>query len=203
MSKFYLEKPSLKRKEEAIDYINEHFEFNSDIHGTGSLQKWIDNYEGWLEQLELRDNLDTCPESLVPSSTYFLIREDEDRIVGMIDIRHDLNDYLLQYGGHIGYGIRPTERRNGYNKINLFLGLLKCRELGFDKVLITAADENPGSYKTILDLGGKLENKIIDDEDDNVLLGRYWIDVDKSINDNYEVYKESIVLDDEIRNKFK
>ena len=140
---------------------------------------------------------------MVPSSTYFLIREDEDRIVGMIDIRHDLNDYLLQYGGHIGYGIRPTERRNGYNKINLFLGLLKCRELGFDKVLITATDENPGSYKTILDLGGKLENKIIDDEDDNVLLGRYWIDVDKSINDNYEVYKESIVLDDEIRNKFK
>lgn len=140
---------------------------------------------------------------MVPSSTYFLIREDEDKIVGMIDIRHDLNDYLLQYGGHIGYGIRPTERRNGYNKINLFLGLLKCRELGFDKVLIIAADENPGSYKTILDLGGKLENKIIDDEDDNVLLGRYWIDVDKSINDNYEVYKESIVLDDEIRNKFK
>ena len=121
----------------------------------------------------------------------------------MIDIRHDLNDYLLQYGGHIGYGIRPTERRNGYNKINLFLGLLKCRELGFDKVLITATDENSGSYKTILDLGGKLENKIIDDEDDNVLLGRYWIDVDKSINYNYEVYKESIVLDDEIRNKFK
>lgn len=140
---------------------------------------------------------------MVPSSTYFLIREDEDKIVGMIDIRHDLNDYLLQYGGHIGYGIRPTERRNGYNKINLFLGLLKCRELGFDKVLIIAADENPGSYKTILDLGGKLENKIIDDEDDNVLLGRYWIDVDKSINDNYEAYKESIVLDDEIRNKFK
>lgn len=192
MSKFYLEKPTLKRKEEAIEYIKEHIEYKSDIYGSGSLEKWIDNYEGWLERLEQISNPETCPPGYVPGNTYFLIKEDEDKIIGMIDIRHKLNDFLMQYGGHIGYGTRPTERRKGYNKISLYLGLLKSKELGLDKVLITATDENPGSYKSILALGGVLENKIPDDEDENILLGRYWIDVDKSLEEHYETYKEYI-----------
>lgn len=192
MSKFYLEKPSLKRKEQAIEYIKEHKEYKSDIHGTGSLEKYCDNYEGWLELLEQISNPETCPEKYVPGNEYFLIKEDEDKIIGMINIRHSLNEYLLNYGGHIGYGTRPTERRKGYNKISLYLGLLKSKDLGLDKVLITATDENPGSYKTILALGGILENKIPDDEDENILLGRYWIDVNKSIEDNYNIYKDYI-----------
>lgn len=192
MSKFYLEKPSLKRKGQAIEYVKEHIEYKSDIHGSGSLQKWLDNYEGWLERLEQISNPETCPLGYVPGNTYFLINEDEDKIIGMIDIRHKLNDFLLQYGGHIGYGTRPTERRKGYNKISLYLGLLKAQELGLDKVLITATDSNPGSYKTILALGGILENKIPDDEEPDISLGRYWIDVNKSIEENYQTYKDYI-----------
>lgn len=192
MSKFYLEKPTLERKDEAIEYVKEHIEYKSDIYGSGSLQDWLDNYEGWLERLEQISNPETCPPDYVPGNTYFLIKEDEDKIIGMIDIRHKLNDFLLQYGGHIGYGTRPTERRKGYNKISLYLGLLKSKELGLDKVLITATDENPGSYKSILALGGVLENKIPDDEDENILLGRYWIDVDKSLEEYYETYKDHI-----------
>lgn len=192
MSKFYLEKPSLKRKEQAIEYIKEHIEYKSDIKGTSALEKYCDNYEGWLELLEQISNPETCPKKYVPGNEYFLIKEDEDKIIGMINIRHSLNEYLLNYGGHIGYGTRPTERRKGYNKISLYLGLLKSKDLGLDKVLITATDENPGSYKTILALGGILENKIPDDEDENILLGRYWIDVNKSIEDNYNIYKDYI-----------
>mgnify|MGYP002646335372 CR=1 FL=1 len=194
MSKFYLEKPSISRKEEAILYIKEHIEYDSDIHGTGGLEKYCDNYEGWLEQLELLSNPETCPQNYVPGDEYFLIRKEDDKIIGMINIRHELNDFLLQYGGHIGYGTRPTERRKGYNKISLYLGLLKSKELGLDKVLITATDANPGSFKTILALGGILENKIPDDEDENILLGRYWIDVDKSLEDYYEAYKAYIEI---------
>lgn len=192
MSKFYLEKPSLKRKLQAIEYIKEHKKYNSKIHGTCSLQKYCDNYEGWLNHIEKLKKEQTCPKNYVPSNTYFLIKEDEDRIIGMIDIRHKLNDFLLNYGGHIGYGIRPTERQKGYNKINLYLGLQKSKELGLNKVLITAADNNPSSYKTILSLGGVLENKIPDDEEENIELGRYWINVDKSLEENYNKYKECI-----------
>lgn len=192
MSKFYLEKPTLKRKEEAIEYVKEHIEYKSDIHGQASLEKYCDNYEGWLERLEQISNPETCPPNYVSGDEYFLIRKDDDKIIGMINVRHELNDFLLQYGGHIGYGTRPTERRKGYNKISLYLGLLKSKELGLDRVLITATDENPGSYKSILALGGVLENKIPDDEDENILLGRYWIDVDKSLEEYYDTYKEYI-----------
>lgn len=91
----------------------------------------------------------------------------------MINIRYNLTEAMLLHGGHIGYGIRPTKRGNGYNKINLYLGLLKCQELNLDKVLLTAYDSNPASVRTILSLGGVLENKF---EEKNEVLGRYWID---------------------------
>lgn len=192
METFYLETPGIKRKEEAIEYIKEHKKYNSKIHGTSGLNKYYNDYEKWLENLENQKIESTCPKNYVPSNTYFLIKEDEDKIIGMINIRHKLNESLKNYGGHIGYGIRPTERQKGYNKINLYLALQKCQELGLNKVLITATDNNPGSYKTILSLGGKLENKIPDDEEENIQLGRYWIEVNKSLEENYEIYKNYI-----------
>ena len=60
----------------------------------------------------------------VPASTFLMIRENDNKIVGSINIRWNLNDAMLNFGGHIGYGIRPTERRKGYNKINLYLVLI-------------------------------------------------------------------------------
>ena len=183
MEKFYLEEPSIKRKEEAINYIKEHLKYNSAINGSGGLDSRYENYEEWLKYRELNKSIDTCPEGKCPGIEYFLIRENDDKLIGMINLRWDLTEDMLQHGGHIGYGIRPTERRKGYNKINLYLCLLKARELGLDKVLLTAYDTNPGSVKTILALGGVLENKIEDN------LGRYWIDVEDSINKYKDVYK--------------
>ncbi len=77
----------------------------------------------------------------------------------MINIRHKLNDALLIHGGHIGYGTRPKERMKGYNKINLYLGLIKCKNLGIKKALLTAYDDNIGSVKTILDFDGVLKTR--------------------------------------------
>lgn len=194
MEKFYLEEPSLKRKEEAIEYILEHIKNKSNISGSGGLDDGYKNYVEWLEKNDLRKSSLTCPENRCPSYTYFLIRENDNKIVGMINIRYNLNDYMLEFGGHIGYGIRPTERNKGYNKINLYLGLLESRKIGLDKVLLTVLDTNPASFKTIFSLGGILENKIPDNEYENILLGRYWIDVDESITEHYDEYKDKIYV---------
>ena len=191
MSKFYLEEPTIKRKDQAIEYIQEHILYNSDINGSGSLDKGYINYEEWLKNNELKKLPETCPKNICPGYTYFLIREEDDKIIGMINIRYNLNESMLMYAGHIGYGIRPTERQKGYSKINLYLGLLKSKEIGLEKVLLTATDNNPASYKTILSLGGILENKIHDNEED-VMLGRYWIDVNKTIEKYADEYKKYI-----------
>ena len=112
----------------------------------------------------------------------------------MINIRHKLNDALLIHGGHIGDGIRPKERMKGYNKINLYLGLIKCKNLGIKKVLLTAYDDNKGSVKTILAFDGVLENKIKENDND-VLLGRYWINVEESLESKKE-YQDKIIVKD-------
>ena len=93
-------------------------------------------------------------------------------MVGIIDIRHRLNDYLLKFGGNIGYSVRKSERRKGYAKTMLALGLEECRKLGLEKVLITCDKENIASAKTILACGGVLENEI---PEERRITQRYWI----------------------------
>ena len=113
MEKFYFEVPSIERKNDAIEYIFEHYKYNSNINGSGGLDRYINNYEEWLNKLE-RDYIMEPSEERVPARTYFLVRESDSRIVGMINIRTALNERLSKYGGHIGYGIRPTERGKGF-----------------------------------------------------------------------------------------
>lgn len=189
MEKFYLESPSIKRKDEAINYVKEFYENNSNLNGDSGLDKYLDNYEGWLEFLSKLGNPSTVPSGYCPGYEYFLIRKNDSKLVGLINLRYNLNKNLLLHGGHIGYSIKVSERRKGYNKINLYLCLIKARELGLDKVLLTAYDDNIGSVKTILDAGGVLENKI---NDNGKLLGRYWIDVEESLKKNikYKKYTE-------------
>ena len=191
MEKFYLEEPSLRRKEDIKAYIEEHIKYNSKINGDSGLEEQYLNYEEWLKNMELLKNPETCPKNYCPGVEYFLIRENDDKLVGLINLRWNLNEDMLLHGGHIGYGIRPLERRKGYNKINLYLCLLKAKELGLNKVLLTADLENLGSVKTILSLGGVLENKI---EYKGIILGRYWIDVDKSIKENRNIYEPFIYI---------
>lgn len=189
MEKFYLESPSIKRKDEAINYVKEFYENNSNLNGDSGLDKYLDNYGGWLEFLRKLSNPSTVPSGYCPGYEYFLIRKNDSKLVGLINLRYNLNKNLLIHGGHIGYSIKVSERRKGYNKINLYLCLIKARELGLDKVLLTAYDDNIGSVKTILDAGGVLENKI---NDNGKLLGRYWIDVEESLKKNikYKKYTE-------------
>ena len=190
MEKFYLEVPSLERKDDAIDYIKEHYQYNSNINGTGGLNRYINNYEGWLKKLE-QDYIAEPTEERVPARTYFLVRESDERIVGMINIRLTLNESLSKYGGHIGYSIRPTERGNGYNKINLYLGLKVCDEYGIDKVFMDADIDNPASWKTMEALGGVRVNEYYH-EPTKCTIVDYNIDVKAALEKYKDIYEPCI-----------
>lgn len=115
------------------------------------------------------------PEGHVPNSVYFLLDDERDRLLGAVDIRHHLNDELLECGGHIGDGIRPSERRKGYATKMIGLALDKCRDLGIDRVLMTCNKANVGSAKSIINNGGVLENEL--SLPDGTIEQRYWIDL--------------------------
>jgi len=188
MEKFYLERPSLKRKDEAIEYINEFYEHNSEINGSGGLDRYVNNYEEWLIKLE-KDLKQIPSEERVPAKTFFLVRESDNKIVGMINIRLCLNKRLREEGGHIGYSIRPTERRKGYNKINLYLGLIECQKHGIKEVLLDCDKNNLGSSKTMKALGGELLCEYLYED---IIAQKYSINVDKSIEKYKEKYGDKV-----------
>ena len=202
MEIFYLEIPSLERKKEIIDYINEFVEYKSDINGTGSLDKILEGYtfEQALERCLNMENREYSEKNgKCQGKTFLLIRKNDNKIVGTINVRWNLSEEMKQFGGNIGYGIRPTERRKGYNKINLYLGLIEAKKIGLDEVMLDCDVENLGSSKTIEALGGKLERNEIDPHD-GILTSVYWIDVDESL----EKYKDEYVgfIDESYKNKF-
>lgn len=112
------------------------------------------------------------PEARVPNDIFLLVHNGNKRILGAIDIRYALTDYLYNYGGNIGYGIRPTERRKGYATEMLRMALDVSREKGMNRVLITCDKDNTGSARTIIKNGGILENEVLED---SKLVQRYWI----------------------------
>ena len=193
MEKFYLEIPSIDRKVDAFDYIDEFKKYNSDINGVGGLTRYryYNDYEGWLLKLE-EDYVRLLDDDKVPSRTYFLVRENDNRIVGMINIRLKLNDNLKRLGGNIGYSIRPTERGKGYNKINLYLGLKICQEFGLKEVLLDADSRNVASWKTMEALGGKMVREYYESIIYQTDIRNYIIDVDKSIEENKSIYEKYV-----------
>ena len=194
MEKFYFERPSLERKDDIIDYLDEFVKYKSDINGMGSLDKI---YEGYtfeqalerclsMENREYAESVGRCQ-----GKTFLLIRESDNKIVGTINIRWNLNEEMLRFGGHIGYGIRPTQRRKGYNKINLYLGLIEAKKIGLEQVMLDCNVNNLGSDRTIKALGGKLERTEID-QSDGILTNVYWIDVNDSVEKYKDVYEHNI-----------
>ena len=114
----------------------------------------------------------------------------------MVNFRFYLKGKLLKIGGHIGYGIRPTERRKGLAKIQLYLTLLAAQKIGLDKVMIDCTDTNIGSKKTIEALDGKLSETVIDNEKTYL---NYWINVNDSIKKYKPIYEEYIKIDEEVK----
>ena len=132
------------------------------------------SFDDFLKRMRERETDKVREKGLVPATLYFLVDE-KNKICGALDIRHELNEYLERFGGHIGYGIAPSERKKGYGKIQLKLGLEKAKKIGLKKVLITCDDNNIGSAKTIEACGGIYNDTLADAEANRIK--RYFVEV--------------------------
>ncbi len=194
MERFYFERPSAARKADIVEYLNEFSAAGSEIHGSGSLDRIL---SGWtFEQaldrcLRMEDKAYAEKAGRCPGKTFLLIRENDNRLVGTVNVRWDLHEAMLRFGGHIGYGIRPSERRKGYNKINLYLALKEAKKLGLERVMIDCAVDNVASDKTIRALGGVLE-RCERDPADGEMTNVYWINIEETLRTYKAVYEPYI-----------
>ena len=151
------------------------------------------NFEKYIESLEVKKSED----GFVPDSTYFALDIERNIFVGAVNIRHYLNESLLLNGGHIGDGVRPSERRKGYATEMFRLALEECKKIGIDRVLMVCYKDNIGSAKSIKNNGGILENEII--VDNGKIEQRYWISLKKKFADSVKKYENVLVVEQKIK----
>ena len=174
MEKLLLVRPGSEYADEISAYRQESLDDDSHISGSSGLDRFENPLE-WIERSRLYESKETLPGAeWVVSDQFMLVRESDSRVLGLINLRHYLNDYLEEYGGHIGYSVRPDERRKGYAKIMTLMCFDRCREIGLERVLVTCKTDNEASRKTIFSLGGVYDRTTHSDSE-NVDLERYWI----------------------------
>lgn len=156
------------------DYRSAMLAADSSMDGCGSLRTM--NAGQWLQQRLLLLKEETCPEGWVPSTQFVAVRQRDQRIVGMIQLRHRLSDYLREFGGHVGYSVRPDERRKGYAAWMLTELKNYARGRGMFRLLVTCDVDNEASRRTILHGGGVFERTAYD-PDEPAHLERYWIEL--------------------------
>ena len=151
--------PELVHKEKAIEFINEFYAYHSEIDGSGSLDRYLkeSTYEDWHKKVIADMDIANISLPRVPELTYFYICEENEKIVGMINIRLALNDFLRTEAGHIGYCIRPTERKKHHGTNMLRSALKVCDTLGIHDVILSCDKTNPASAHVIQNCGGELE----------------------------------------------
>lgn len=175
--------PNLEYEEKAKEFINEFYEYQSEINGVGGLDNYLKNstYTEWIAKVLQGIDIANIEEGHVPAFTYFYVDDTDGQndIIGMINIRLSLNDFLLNEGGHIGYSIRPTKRKQGYATMMLKQALEFCSKIGLTKVLITCDKDNVASAGVIINCGGILENECYS-ETFHSEIQRYWIEKDSA-----------------------
>ena len=165
--------PTIDLQEEYLDFYNE-WKDSGETMIPWVITKDPSNFPAMVQELLDAHNGINLPDSWVPDSTYWLVT-DHNRIVGVVNIRHSLTEHLFNAGGHIGYGIRPSERRKGYATKLLALSLEKAKQLNITKALIVCDEVNTASEKTILHNGGLRDEDFI--EEDGNVVRRFWIEL--------------------------
>ena len=165
--------PTTDLQDEYLDFYNEWKDSG------GTMIPWViskdpSNFPAMVQELLDAHNGVNLPQSWVPDSTYWLVT-DNNRIVGAVNIRHSLTEHLFNAGGHIGYGIRPSERRKGYATKLLELSLEKTKKLNITRALVVCDEVNTASEKTILHNGGVRDDDFI--EEDGNVVRRFWIEL--------------------------
>ena len=178
MEELVLVKVAEEYASQIADYRQEMLDMGSSMDGTGSLRVMENPYD-YIAKCRNYEKKETLPEGRVIATQFLFIRRSDNKIVGMIQVRHYFNEYLEKYSGHIGYSVRPSERRKGYAKTMLKMALPFCNSIGLDKVLITCNEDNEGSERTIRANGGEFES-IIFEPDEGVNLKRFWVKTDQA-----------------------
>ena len=166
MNEIELVFPSKIHKQDAEEYLDEHIRYGEDtLHGDSGLDS-CESYDTWLEMIN--DALTQEIRSII----FFAIRKRDKKLIGTINVRYPYLGYVKIHG-HIGYGVRPEDRKKGYATIMLKLALEFCKKTGLEKVLITCDKSNLASAKTIMKCSGVFESE--EEQNDGSFLQRYWI----------------------------
>ena len=164
MDRLELIVPSIELKEKIVQYKEEHFRFGDmQVHGSGGLA-YFDYFDEWLKHIN---------EISADTSVFFTKRVSDGKLIGCIKIHHSLTEQL-QSGGHIAYGVRPSERKKGYGTCQLTLCLEYAKSIELDQVIIACDKSNEASAKTAINCGGILINEYMED---GVLKQHYSIDL--------------------------
>ncbi|KTD87411.1 GNAT family N-acetyltransferase [Paenibacillus etheri] len=171
MENLRLVKPQIELKNEYLSFYQEWKESGEDM------VPWVismdpSDYHGMLKSLSNNEEAVGLPEGWVSDSTFWLV-DKHNRVLGAVNIRHQLTEHLYNAGGHIGYGIRPSERLKGYATKLLEISLVEAKKLGIKDVLVVCDACNVGSESTIIKNGGKSDTDYI--EEDGNVVKRYWI----------------------------
>lgn len=166
----HLVKPTFAMEQAALAYRQEHFDFNECIINGSSLFDQLDSYKEWLDRVNANADKTTVASDWVLTDTFFAERVSDHKIIGIVDLRYELNDFLKDFG-HCGYSVRPTERKKGYATEILRQICLIAKEHGMKQLQLSVERDNIASVRTIEKNGGRYERSFcFEDKEADVYL---------------------------------
>lgn len=162
--------PAEENRQDVLDFYDEFEKSGGSCIGFAN----HNDYDRWLSGMTDRKNGTNLPDGYVREN-FYLCYED-NKLVGVFSLKFELTSFLLNFGGHVGYAVRPSERSRGLATQILRRGLEIAADFGFDRILAVCDDDNIASEKVIIHNNGVFENKLFD-EDEGVFVKRYWIEL--------------------------